>query len=139
MTAKRCRKFFLAVLAGLALILPVVAVAGPASASVTGYQYQEAYAYNYGASTFVQLHTTNTTSQVWINGTVSCTAYGGNRVTWCGVGGGNGTGTLDTGANFTGPGGSSYWFRFDLHANGTCTVRGNAPEMVPDTCFGSAG
>jgi hypothetical protein len=43
-------------------------------------------------------------TQVWINGKVFCKPYKGTmNITWCGVGGGNGTGELNIGDNFTFP------------------------------------
>jgi hypothetical protein len=63
-------------------------------------------------------YSTKTNSQVWINGNVICHPYQGSvHITWCGVGGGNGTGTLNIGDNFTFPGATgSYYERMDIFA-----------------------
>jgi hypothetical protein len=65
-------------------------------------------------------HSTYSQSQVWINGKVFCHVYSGSvNITWCGVGGGNGTGALNIGDNFTFPGATgSYYERMDMFAGG---------------------
>jgi hypothetical protein len=65
-------------------------------------------------------YSTYTDSQVWINGSVICHRYHGRvNITWCGVGGGNGTGALNIGDNFTFPGATgSYYERMDMFAGG---------------------
>jgi hypothetical protein len=63
-------------------------------------------------------HSTKTNSQIWINGSVICHPYSGSvNITWCGVGGGNGTGALNIGDNFTFPHATgSYYERMDIFA-----------------------
>jgi hypothetical protein len=63
-------------------------------------------------------YSTRTNSQIWINGKVWCHTYHGNvNFSWCGVGGGNGTGTLNIGDNFTFPHATgSYYERMNLFA-----------------------
>jgi hypothetical protein len=57
-------------------------------------------------------------TQIWINGTVSCSPYSGNvKITWCGVGGGNGTGSLNIGANFDVSGLTGLYLREDIFAD----------------------
>jgi hypothetical protein len=58
-------------------------------------------------------------TQIWINGTVSCTPYGNGgdiQIVWCGVGGGNGTGSLNIGANFHASGIRGLYLREDIFA-----------------------
>jgi hypothetical protein len=71
-------------------------------------------------------YSTKTNSQIWINGNVICHPYAGTvHITWCGVGGGNGTGALNIGDNFTFPGATgSYYERMDIFAG---------PDQVCDT------
>jgi hypothetical protein len=66
-------------------------------------------------------YSTYTDSQVWINGSIICHPYQGSvHITWCGVGGGNGTGALNIGDNFTFPGATgSYYERMDIFAGGS--------------------
>src|ERR1700678_2707145 len=49
-----------------------------------------------------QVYSTYSASQIWINGHVSCSGDGAVpvTVTWCGVGGGNGTSVLNVGVNW---------------------------------------
>lgn len=63
-------------------------------------------------------YSTYTQTQVWINGSTICHPYQGSvNITWCGVGGGNGTGALNIGDNFTFPGATgSYYERMDIFA-----------------------
>jgi hypothetical protein len=64
-------------------------------------------------------HSTYSQSQVWINGSVFCNPYSGSvRVTWCGVGGGNGTGALNIGANFNMSNATGLYERMDMFAGG---------------------
>ena len=64
-------------------------------------------------------HSTYSQSQIWINGTVFCKPYSGSvKITWCGVGGGNGTGALNIGANFNFPGVTGLYERMDMFAGG---------------------
>jgi hypothetical protein len=59
---------------------------------------------------YFRAYSTYSATQVWINGSVYCKGEGfdGNPpapvdVTWCGVGGGNGTGFLNVGVNWNVP------------------------------------
>lgn len=68
-------------------------------------------------------------TQIWVNGNVQCipTSFDGKaRTTWCGVGGGNGTATLDVGANWTDSEGNFYQ-RVNIPANGNTGISGNWP------------
>jgi hypothetical protein len=66
-------------------------------------------------------YSTYSESQVWINDKVFCLPYSGNvKITWCGVGQGNGTGALNIGDNFTFPGATgSYYERMDIFSGGS--------------------
>jgi hypothetical protein len=71
-------------------------------------------------------YTTNTSSQIWINGKVGCgDLFGDTPVTWCGVGGGNGTGTLNIGVNFTFAGVTGLYERMNITAGGGCSTWGS--------------
>jgi hypothetical protein len=76
-------------------------------------------------------YSTYSQTQVWINGSVICNPYQGSvNITWCGVGGGNGTGALNIGDNFTFPGATgSFYERMDMFAGGAgCETWGsNSP------------
>jgi hypothetical protein len=62
-------------------------------------------------------HSTKTDSQIWINGSVICHPYSGSvTYSWCGVGGGNGTGALNIGVNFTFSGITGLYERMDIFA-----------------------
>ena len=58
-----------------------------------------------------QVYSTYSASQIWINGKVSCKGQGYSGlptaapvdITWCGVGGGNGTAVLNVGVNWERP------------------------------------
>ena len=93
-----------AVAAGL--LAPTLA-AGAANAST--YTYSHIYRcvfdgdkYNQSSACFIlAAYSTYTQTQVWINGPVYCTPTEGIvNITWCGVGGGNGTGVLNIGDDF---------------------------------------
>jgi hypothetical protein len=102
----------------LAVIAAVLAFAVPATASATtiagsasassNYTYSEIYRCAVYTEVGIDpcfglsVYTTSTSSQIWINGNVTCYPQQGDiAFTWCGVGGGNGTGTLNIGGNFT--------------------------------------
>jgi hypothetical protein len=74
-------------------------------------------------------YSTYTQTQVWINGSVICNRYSGSLgITWCGVGGGNGTGALNIGDNFTLPDATgSYYERMDIFAGGNTFYGGDGP------------
>jgi hypothetical protein len=64
-------------------------------------------------------YSTYTQPQIWINGSVICRPYSGSvTITWCGVGGGNGTGALNIGDNFNFPGVKGLYERMDMFAGG---------------------
>jgi hypothetical protein len=84
-----------------------------------------------------QVYSTYSASQIWINGKVSCSGqgYGGLpraadgpvHITWCGVGGGNGTAVLNVGVNWNVPAWAAdgLYERMDLLAGGGgCTTWG---------------
>ena len=84
---------------------------------------------------YLQAYTTYSATQIWINGSVYCKGEGfdGNPpapvdVTWCGVGGGNGTGYLNIGVNWNVPAwqASGLYERMDIVKNGEgCTSFGS--------------
>ena len=93
------------------------------------------YCYHLGA------HSTYSQTQIWINGTVSCYNYNNNpgggdvngttHITWCGVGGGNGTGVLNIGANVTYSGiAGSYYERMNIYSGGAgCSTWGSNSDV----------
>jgi hypothetical protein len=81
-------------------------------------------------------HSTYSATQIWINGNVACTWWSTGveeDITWCGVGGGNGTATLNIGINWNIPAWSAngLYERMDIFANhdyGGCSTWGtNSP------------
>jgi hypothetical protein len=77
-----------------------------------------------------QLGTFSTYSQtqIWINGKVFCHPYAGTvHITWCGVGGGNGTGALNIGDNFNFPNATGGLYeRMNIYAGGAgCSTWGS--------------
>jgi hypothetical protein len=77
-----------------------------------------------------QAYTTYSASQIWINGHVACSWSGGPYpvdITWCGVGGGNGTAYLNIGVNWNVPAAnaSGLYERMNIVAGGQgCTTFG---------------
>jgi hypothetical protein len=64
-------------------------------------------------------YSTYSQTQVWINGKVFCKPYSGSvGFSWCGVGGGNGTGALNIGGNFTMSGIGGLYERMNIYAGG---------------------
>jgi hypothetical protein len=77
----------------------------------------------------LQVYTTYTASQIWINGVPHCTSGGAvqSNITWCGVGGGNGTADLNVGLNWDVPAWDAYglYERMDLYPDyQTCVTDG---------------
>jgi hypothetical protein len=71
-------------------------------------------------------YATYTQDQVWINGHVYCNILsGGVTKTWCGVGGGNGTGALNIGVNFTFSGVTGLYERMNIFAGGNVNFGGD--------------
>ena len=72
-------------------------------------------------------YSTYSQTQVWINGRVFCNPYsGGVTYSWCGVGGGNGTGALNIGINFTFSGVGGLYERMNIDAGGAgCSTWGS--------------
>jgi hypothetical protein len=70
-------------------------------------------------------YSTYSQTQIWINGQVTCSATPGwAAVSWCGVGGGNGTAKLNIGVNLKGRNWTAY-SRANLYANAVgCYVWG---------------
>jgi hypothetical protein len=116
----------------LAVLTGVLAFTAPATANATSYTHSEIFRCAiYGGDDHcfgLEANTTNSSSQIWINGHVTCYPQQGNIIfTWCGVGGGNGTGTLNIGGNFT-IGGlvTGLYERMNIPANGFgCTTWGS--------------
>lgn len=126
----------------LALGCSAVLLAVPARATpsyITGYHYYEGESYNpaFASSAFVKFHATNSRTQVWINGSVSCPAYNGAHVTRC-AWYGNGTNLAHAGVNYT-AGGQSFWFQVNVYApvwygNVRCAAHGNAGSYFVTYC-----
>jgi hypothetical protein len=126
----------LAMLAGALLF-----AAGPAHAVATGYTWSEidrcAFTSVGNVCFSIDTWTTNTSSQIWINGHVQCSGYSNNgnptpQITWCGIGirsgpGSNGSSYLNVGANFTLPGASGgFYERMNIFSNaGGCSTWGS--------------
>jgi len=112
------------------------AVASPAESVYTVSSMTRCFADNLlaGCVSF-KAYTTYSSSQVWINGTPSCSGQGFAGVpaapvdiTWCGVGGGNGTGFLNVGVNWNVPAwkANGLYERMDIVENGEgCTTVGS--------------
>lgn len=140
------RRIILALVLSAAAFLGAGTAAQAAPAYVTGYHYYEGYGYHpaYGSSAFAQFHATNSYGQVWINGSVSCPAYNGARVTRC-AWYGNGTNLAHAGVNYT-VGGKSFWFQVNVEAPVRhvphelwCTPHGSAPVTAVTACPGHIG
>jgi hypothetical protein len=131
-----------AVAAVLAMVAgSLVFAAGPAHAVASGYTWSEidrcAFTSVGNVCFSIDTWTTNTSSQIWINGHVQCTGYSNNgnptpHITWCGIGvnsgpGSNGSNYLNVGANFTLPAATgSYYERMNIKANaGGCETFGS--------------
>jgi hypothetical protein len=103
---------------------------GIASASTYDKTLFDDYSYNaadeLGYSTF-GTYSTYTATQIWINGSVQCSATPGwAAVSWCGVGGGNGTAELNIGDNLKGRNWTAY-NRVNIYANAAgCYVWGGS-------------
>jgi hypothetical protein len=105
-------------------VLPSILAAGTASASTTyTLSYVDRCASVGSDTTYpdcfqLGAYSNKTNSQISISGQVICHPFSGKvNISWCGVGGGNGTGTLNIGDNFTFPGATgSYYERMDLYA-----------------------
>jgi len=80
----------------------------------------ESYAVNAAGeagSSMIGAYSTYSPTQIWINGQVQCNATEGwAAVSWCGVGGGNGTAKLNIGDNLKGRNWTAY-NRVNLYAN----------------------
>jgi hypothetical protein len=76
----------------------------------------------------LQAYSTYSASQIWINGHVNCQGQGPSiQITWCGVGGGNGTAALNIGVNWNDINFGAYYMyeRMDILAgHGGCTTWG---------------
>lgn len=72
-------------------------------------------------------NSTYTQEQVWINGNVYCYHTSGSvNIGWHGVGGGNGTGNLNIGCNFTFSGITGLYERMSIYAAGVgCSTWGS--------------
>jgi hypothetical protein len=120
-------KFALVTVAMAASLLGTVGT-GIASASTYAKTGFDSFAYNwagdYGYTTF-GAYSTYTSTQIWINGSVKCSATPGwAAVSWCGVGGGNGTAELNIGDNLKARNWTAY-NRINIYANAAgCYVWG---------------
>ncbi|MDQ2875710.1 MAG: hypothetical protein M3Y33_13325 [Actinomycetota bacterium] len=93
---------------------------GIASASTYNKTLFDSFGYNwagdYGYST-LGTYSTYTSTQIWINGSVRCSATPAwAAVSWCGVGGGNGTAELNIGDNLKARNWTAY-DRVNIYAN----------------------
>jgi hypothetical protein len=72
-------------------------------------------------------YATYSQTQVWKNGNVFCKGYRGSvKITWCGVGGGNGTGALNIGDNFNFSADGGLYERITMFAGGgRCEIWGS--------------
>jgi hypothetical protein len=95
---------------------------------------------------YFRAYSTYSATQVWINGSVYCKGEGFDGdppapadVTWCGVGGGNGTGFLNVGVNWNVPAwkANGLYERMDIVENGEgCTTFGS-DEPIGDITYWS--
>jgi hypothetical protein len=125
----------LAVVAGLAAAPIAASAASAASARPAEAVYTtssidrcfQEYSGNF-ACVDLQAYSTYSATQVWINGHVKCQGQGPDiTVTWCGVGGGNGTAVLNIGVNWNDWGFLAYnmYERMNILAgHGGCTTSG---------------
>jgi hypothetical protein len=98
---------------------------------------------------YFQAYTTYSATQIWINGSVYCKGEGFDGdpaapvdVTWCGVGGGNGTGFLNVGVNWNVPAwkASGLYERMDILKNGeNCTSFGSSKPIGDITYWYTQG
>jgi hypothetical protein len=122
----------------LAVLTGVLLFAAPAAANASTYttSYINRCATVKGSSAHncfqLGAYSTYTSTQIWINGNVVCRPLSGSvYFTWCGVGGGNGTGTLNIGENFNMPGvKGGLYERMDIFANGRgCSTWGSDKDI----------
>ena len=96
---------------------------------------------DYKACVEIFANSTYSGSQVWINGKVRCYLWfnavlgsGEQKLDWCGVGGGNGTSTLNIGINWTdayqGPKISYLYERINIPASGSQTCKSNGSNLT---------
>jgi hypothetical protein len=79
-----------------------------------------------------QAYTTYSASQIWINGHVTCGGSIIANITWCGVGGGNGTAYLNIGLNWNVPAWDAYglYERMNIvSGGGGCTTYGTNSDV----------
>ena len=128
-------------------LIGLVGFAAPAQASTyTISSYERCLNYVNGLNgkyycVRIQVHTTNTSSQIWINGSTSA-YYSGEapKITWSGLGGGNGTGKLNVGINWSWPGLSgSFWMRLYIPASGGCSTSAYNANVAGASWFNPAG
>ena len=126
----------LAAVAGL-LAAPAAASAAPAAAKVYTTSSMTRCFTNLVTSECVhfQAYTTYSATQIWINGHVSCSWSGSPypvNITWCGVGGGNGTAYLNIGLNWNVPAWNAYglYERMNIVSGGRgCTTNGTNSKV----------
>jgi hypothetical protein len=127
-------KLAVAAAAVAAGMLAPILVAGTANASTYTYSEIGRYAIvgphdNEHTDGFqLWAYSTYSQTQVWINGSVFCSPTAGSvNIGWHGVGGGNGTGALNIGCNFTFSGiKGSYYERMNIYAGGAgCSTWGS--------------
>lgn len=102
MTKMNKVKSFALMAAVAAVVLSLTA--GTASANVYTKSNIERCVNDTGQCVLLQAYSTYSSSQVWINGKVYCAPEHGSAViTWCGLGGANGTVYLNIGVNWDWP------------------------------------
>jgi hypothetical protein len=142
----------LAAAAGL-LAVPIAAnaaVAPPAESVYTKSSLTRCFADQiFDGCVYFQAYTTYSATQIWINGNVYCKGEGFDGdpaapadVTWCGVGGGNGTGFLNIGVDWNVPAWDAYglYERMDIvSGKGGCTSFGSDKPIGDITYWYTAG
>jgi opacity protein-like surface antigen len=124
-------------LAAALLAVPSAAIAASVSPAESVYTHSDIYRCmlvtdGHGeACVVLGTYSTYSATQIWINGHVSCSWYANEptnlEITWCGVGGGNGTAVLNIGVNWQVPNwdASGLYERMDILAgHGGCSTWG---------------
>ena len=132
----------LAMLAGvLVLAAPTAANAANAANAESVYTTNSIQRCLFGTNLCMTLQAfaTYSSTQIWINGHVSCSQAGNAAtITWCGVGGGNGTATLNIGVNWNWPSlrANGLYERMNIKANhGGCATWGSNANIDGNSWF----
>jgi hypothetical protein len=114
-------------LAVMAAVLGAPETAGTAFANSYTFSAIERCINHLNYCVYMSAHSTYSNSQVWINGKVNCHGTHTTGITWCGVGGGNGTVDLYIGVDWYWTnllGTTLLWERMDLIPNHVCNSNG---------------